>query len=152
MSVKISFSVSVTIGSADIALWYKSNVMNRIVTDKATWSITEVYATDIRQLKDSFNEWNGRPKDMSVGTSFGIPFLQLKNNTRPIAFASLIVNENGAIGYKIDQKSSGNPEIQTEWEKQVAMEFLKKKAAFKDVGSLQSGILCLLNWLDYSCN
>lgn len=89
---------------------------------------------------------------MSVGTSFGIPFLQLKNNTSPIAFASLIVNENGAIGYKIYQKSSENSVIQTEWEKQAAMEFLEKKAAFKDVDSLQSGILCLLNWLDYSCN
>ncbi|MEO4006542.1 MULTISPECIES: hypothetical protein [unclassified Flavobacterium] len=126
--------------------------MNRIVTDKAAWSIAEVYATDIRQLKDSFNEWNGRPQDTSVGTSFGIPFLQLKNNTKPIAFASLIVNENGEIGYKIYQKSSENPKIQTEWEQQVAMEFLEKRVAFKDAASLQSGILCLLNWLDYSCN
>jgi len=126
--------------------------MNRIVTDKTAWSITEVYATDILQLKVCFNKWNDRPQHMSVEASFGIPFLQFKNKKVTIGFASLLVNENGDIDYVLYQQVCENPEMQTEWEKQVAMAFLEKRTAFQDIDSLQSGILCLLNWLDYSSN
>jgi len=107
---------------------------------------SEVYISDMVALKKIFIQNTGAKK---ITAGFGIPFLLIKKKNEIIAFASLIINENGAIGFTIYEKRN----LTSSEKKNFAFRaesYSKKNNApnFRNPEQLKSSIHQLINWLN----
>lgn len=127
--------------------------MNPVLENKTDMMISEVYASDILQLKAFLNALQGKSYDEPLTKSFGIPFLQFVKEGRIIGFASTIVNEKNKVDFILYQKKTSDSAFGKEIQIEVEKRFMEKQlSAFQDVKSLENNISCLLNWLNHNCN
>ncbi|UUC47282.1 hypothetical protein [Flavobacterium cerinum] len=127
--------------------------MKQTQSDKAILHIQEVYASDMTQLKSFFNVLQDQSQEMPVNETFGIPFLQIKEEEKLIGFASLILDENDKADYVLYPKNLTNDKDDQQWKEKVDNVFREKQLTFfKDKDAFQKGIMRLLNWLNHSYN
>jgi len=106
----------------------------------------EVYVTDILELKNLFLQKFGLNK---INENFGIPFLLIKKENKMVAFASLIMNKNKQIDFKIYD----NPELaenEREDFKTKAIDYCKRNHSenFTDPAELKYNIQRMVEWLN----
>lgn len=115
--------------------------------------LKEVYVSDIRNLHQYFNNWQGYASDTPVMAVFGIPFLQLKEGHRLLGFVSLVPGIDGCVTFKIHQEPTVSLcEKDTCYGKIVAIFEQYWLAVYPDNTALQCSISRLLNWLNRGCN
>lgn len=106
----------------------------------------EVYISDMIALKKIFIQGTGANK---VTAGFGIPFLLIKKKNEIIAFASLIINEKGGIGFTIYEKRNLTPSEKKNFAFRAETYSKKNNAQnFRNPEQLKSSIHQMINWLN----
>ncbi|OCA78959.1 hypothetical protein BBH99_06930 [Chryseobacterium contaminans] len=106
----------------------------------------EVYISDMLVLKNLFLQIQ---KTGKVNPDFGIPFLLAKKKSEVIAFASLVISENGGITFNIYNKS----DVQHSEKKcfiSRAEHYFKNKNTpnFRNPEQLKNSIYRMVSWLN----
>ncbi|MGU3374617.1 hypothetical protein [Chryseobacterium sp. M5A1_1a] len=106
----------------------------------------EVYISDMFALKDIFLQSLNINK---VNSDFGIPFLLVKKESKITSFASLIIKEDGEIGFKIYDKK-GIKESEKKNFIIKAEHYFKKNNTpnFRNPKQLKSSISEMISWLN----
>jgi len=106
----------------------------------------EVYVSDILDLKELFLQKFGSNK---VNENFGIPFLLAKKETRIVAFASLMINQNNQIDFEIYGNSDLNGNESEDF-KTKARNYCKRNTSenFRNPEELQYNIQRMIEWLN----
>ncbi|MFP3832485.1 hypothetical protein [Chryseobacterium sp. SIMBA_028] len=106
----------------------------------------EVYISDMLALKDIFLKSLNSQK---VNHDFGIPFLLAKKENKITSFASLIINEEGKIGFKIYNKKETKESEKKNFMIRVENFFRKSNTPnFRDPKQLKSSINGMISWLN----
>lgn len=106
----------------------------------------EVYISDMVALKKIFIQDTGAKK---VTAGFGIPFLLIRKKNEIMAFASLIINEKGGIGFTIYEKRNLTSAEKKNFNFR-AEAYTKKNNApnFRNPEQLKSSIHRMVDWLN----
>ncbi|KFF14352.1 hypothetical protein IW15_02625 [Chryseobacterium soli] len=110
------------------------------------YQYSEVYISDMVALKKIFIQRTGTQK---ITAGFGIPFLLIKKKNEILAFASLIINEKGGIGFTIYE----NRNLTSSEKKNFALRaevYSKKNSTpnFRNPEQLKSSIQRMIEWLN----
>ncbi|PWN64341.1 hypothetical protein [Chryseobacterium oncorhynchi] len=106
----------------------------------------EVYISDMLALKDIFLQTLNLKK---VNHDFGIPFLLVKKENKIASFASLIINENGEIGFKIYDKKEIKESEKKNFMIRAENYFRRSNTPnFRDPKQLKSSINGMISWLN----
>ena len=106
----------------------------------------EAYISDMLTLKDIFLQSLDSQK---VSPDFGIPFLLAKKENKITSFASLIIDEEGKIDFKIYDKKEIKESEKKSFIARVENYFRKNNTPnFRDPRQLKSSINGMINWLN----
>lgn len=106
----------------------------------------EVYASDILELKNLFlQKFNLN----TVNENFGIPFLLVKKKNKIVAFASLVINKENQIDFKIYENSDMTMNEKDDF-KTKAKNYCKRNNSenFTDPEELKYNIQRMVDWLN----
>lgn len=107
---------------------------------------SEAYISDMVTLKKIFIQDTGAKK---VTAGFGIPFLLIKKKNEIVAFASLIINEKGKIGFTICEKRNLTPSEKKNFAFRAEAYSKKNNAPnFRNPEQLKSSIEQMIDWLN----
>ncbi|MEJ5050818.1 hypothetical protein WH221_13360 [Chryseobacterium culicis] len=120
--------------------------METIIQHQKPFQYAEAYISDMWMLKTIFLETQNVKK---ADQNFGLPFLLAKNGNIVVAFASLIINENNEISFKVYDKNT-MPEVEKRNFFSRAERYLKNNNTpnFKDPEQLKSSISSMISWLN----
>ncbi|KXH83418.1 hypothetical protein [Chryseobacterium kwangjuense] len=118
--------------------------METTVQNQEQLQYTEVYISDMLSLKNIFLQ----SQNLSgLNHNFGLPFLLAKKKNTVMAFASLVIDENGEISFKIHGKNRLTDAERQNFTFQAEKYFRKNNTAnFRNAEQLKSSISRVVGW------
>ncbi|PWN68702.1 hypothetical protein C1631_018705 [Chryseobacterium phosphatilyticum] len=120
--------------------------MEKIAQHQEQLQYAEVYISDMLALKNIFLQTQNVSK---AASDFGIPFLLAKKKNEIVLFATLIINEKGAIAFAVYDKK-GISEVEKKTFSIRAENYFKKNRTpnFRNPEQLKSSIKSMMSWLE----
>lgn len=121
--------------------------METNIQHKEQLQYAEVYISDMLALRNMFLQIHNTSK---ISSDFGIPFLLAKKENQIVSFATLILNRNGKISFKIWAKNTVSDQEKKNFYSKAENEFNRKKDLnFRDPEQLKSSIASMISWLNF---
>lgn len=121
--------------------------METIAQHQEQLNYAEVYISDMLELKNIFLQVQNISR---VNQDFGVPFLLAKKKDEVVSLASLVLNENGGIYFKIYNKKELTEREKWNFALHAERYFKANNTPnFRDPEQLKNSISSLVNWLDF---
>lgn len=125
---------------------HKADTMETTAQHQEELQYAQVYISDMPILKHIFIQ---NTETKKITADFGIPFLLVKKKNRVVAFASLIIKENGKIGVTAHEKRSLTPSEKKTFILHAETYAGKNNTAnFRNPEQLKSSIYRMIDWLN----